>query len=132
MENTKNEYFNMEKIMSEINPHLIPDTDENLKTEKGYLPRHYNVVWEIISKIIKEVVEKFNFDIRCYKRSIDELNYELKIFHDDCGTCGSKLAEIRGKYPKEPKRKVCPTCLMEKIEYALECNTQSCEAKNII
>lgn len=33
-----------------------------------------------------------------------------------CHTCGGQLAEIRGRYPKEPKREVCPTCLKERLE----------------
>ena len=33
-----------------------------------------------------------------------------------CTCCGSKMIMIRGKYPKQPKRKVCPTCAVEKLE----------------
>lgn len=33
-----------------------------------------------------------------------------------CDVCGSKLTEIRGRYPNEPRRKVCATCLKEKLE----------------
>ena len=33
-----------------------------------------------------------------------------------CGICGGKLVKIRGRYPKEPKREVCPTCLQERLE----------------
>lgn len=33
-----------------------------------------------------------------------------------CHICGGKLVEIRGRYPKDPKREVCPTCLQERIE----------------
>lgn len=33
-----------------------------------------------------------------------------------CGVCGSKMVWIRGKYPKTPKRKICPTCAWERLE----------------
>jgi hypothetical protein len=33
-----------------------------------------------------------------------------------CGICGSKMVWIRGKYPSEKKRKVCPTCAQERLE----------------
>lgn len=33
-----------------------------------------------------------------------------------CSFCGGKLTEIRGRFPDNPKRKVCPTCLQETIE----------------
>lgn len=33
-----------------------------------------------------------------------------------CHICGGKLVEIRGKHPKEEKRKVCPTCLADRMD----------------
>jgi hypothetical protein len=30
--------------------------------------------------------------------------------------CGGALVEIRGRYPEDPKRKVCPACLQERLE----------------
>lgn len=33
-----------------------------------------------------------------------------------CNICGSALTEIRGRYPRGPRRKVCATCLQEKLE----------------
>lgn len=33
-----------------------------------------------------------------------------------CRVCGSKMVWIRGKYPSEEKRKVCPTCAQERLE----------------
>jgi len=35
-----------------------------------------------------------------------------------CSICGSALTEIRGRYPNvgESRRKVCATCLQEKLE----------------
>ena len=33
-----------------------------------------------------------------------------------CNICGGKLAIIRGRYPKDPNREICPTCTMEKLE----------------
>lgn len=35
---------------------------------------------------------------------------------DGCGICGGELVLIRGRYPGSDKRKVCPTCLMERLE----------------
>lgn len=33
-----------------------------------------------------------------------------------CPVCGGKLVEIRGRYPKDSKREVCPTCLADAID----------------
>jgi len=33
-----------------------------------------------------------------------------------CPVCGSQIVTIRGKYPSEPKRQVCPTCLKERMD----------------
>ena len=33
-----------------------------------------------------------------------------------CPICGSKMVMIRGKYPKEKKRKICPTCAQERLD----------------
>lgn len=35
---------------------------------------------------------------------------------DTCHCCGDLLVEIRGKFPKAPKRKVCATCSYERLE----------------
>jgi len=33
-----------------------------------------------------------------------------------CNVCGQELTEIRGKYPREPRRKVCACCATERLE----------------
>jgi len=33
-----------------------------------------------------------------------------------CPICGGRLVEIRGRYPGDKKRKVCPTCLQERMD----------------
>jgi len=37
-----------------------------------------------------------------------------------CNVCGQELTEIRGRYPKEPRRKVCACCATEKLEWQEE------------
>ena len=37
-----------------------------------------------------------------------------------CPVCGGRLVEIRGRYPDDPKRKVCPTCLQEMIDDVID------------
>ena len=42
-----------------------------------------------------------------------------------CEVCSGKLVTIRGKYPRDKKRKVCPTCATEIIEQILDnCNNR--------
>jgi len=50
---------------------------------------------------------------------------------EGCLVCGSKLCMIRGKYPKEPKREVCPTCMVEKLEDMVSQFNHQCASKNI-
>lgn len=33
-----------------------------------------------------------------------------------CPVCGGKMVYIRGKHPGDDKRKVCPTCLQERMD----------------
>lgn len=33
-----------------------------------------------------------------------------------CPQCGARFVEIRGRYPDDPRRKVCAQCLVERIE----------------
>jgi len=33
-----------------------------------------------------------------------------------CGICGGKMVQIRGQYPKDGERRVCPTCCYERLE----------------
>lgn len=41
-----------------------------------------------------------------------------------CNVCGGELAYIRGRYPKEDKRKVCPTCTYERLEQINEISSK--------
>ena len=57
----------------------------------------------------------------CKTRSL--LTLERPLVHIDrrrrlvgCPVCGGKLTKIRGKYPGDPKREVCPTCLQERMD----------------
>lgn len=38
----------------------------------------------------------------------------------NCGICGGSMVEIRGRYPHTEKRKVCPTCLAERMDQIRE------------
>lgn len=33
-----------------------------------------------------------------------------------CAICGSARVLIRGRFPRDPERKVCPTCVTERLE----------------
>ena len=39
---------------------------------------------------------------------------------ETCKFCGSAKVSIRGKYPNEPDRVICPTCAQERLELVLE------------
>ena len=40
----------------------------------------------------------------------------LMLRKEYCNVCGQELTEIRGKYPKQPRRKVCACCATEQLE----------------
>ena len=46
----------------------------------------------------------------------------LMLREEYCNVCGQELTEIRGKYPKQPRRKVCACCATEKLEWQEEQN----------
>lgn len=33
-----------------------------------------------------------------------------------CGICGGAMLEIRSRYPGQPQRQVCPTCLADIVD----------------
>ncbi len=37
-----------------------------------------------------------------------------------CGICGGQMVNIRGRYPQDEKREVCPTCLAERMDQIRE------------
>jgi len=37
-------------------------------------------------------------------------------FDTHCNACAGALVEIRGRYPRDIKRLVCPTCLADKMD----------------
>ena len=39
---------------------------------------------------------------------------------ETCDQCGGQIANIRGRYPDAPERKVCPTCLVESMEHLVQ------------
>ena len=52
---------------------------------------------------------------------------ELKIKdYTGCGICGGKLVWIRGKYPKDDRREICPTCAYERLETIHEMTNKDC------
>jgi hypothetical protein len=44
----------------------------------------------------------------------------LMLRKEYCNVCAQELTEIRGRYPKEPRRKVCACCASEKLEWQEE------------
>jgi hypothetical protein len=42
-----------------------------------------------------------------------------------CKVCGCSLVTIRGKFPNTPQRKVCPTCLQDKIDQIHEISSST-------
>ena len=40
----------------------------------------------------------------------------FEIMKKSCGVCGGKMVKIRGKYPKDLQREVCPMCLAERMD----------------
>lgn len=41
---------------------------------------------------------------------------KAEIAQRTCGTCGGHMAYIRGRHPQDPRRWVCPTCTVERLE----------------
>jgi len=41
-------------------------------------------------------------------------------YKGSCGCCGSQMVEIRGRYPYDTKRRVCPTCCAERLDQIRE------------
>jgi hypothetical protein len=63
---------------------------------------------------------------------IDSLLAEIErlLRKEYCKICGQELTEIRGQYPKQPKRKVCACCATEKLEWIKEQNNVEAKCSN--
>lgn len=44
------------------------------------------------------------------------LGDRLLLERKGCNCCGGELVFIRGKYPKDEQREICPTCAYERLE----------------
>ena len=44
------------------------------------------------------------------------LGDRLLLERKGCNCCGGELVFIRGKYPKDEQREICPTCVYERLE----------------
>lgn len=42
-----------------------------------------------------------------------------------CSVCGSYKVLIRGKFPKDEKRRICPTCTYERLEQINEISSEN-------
>lgn len=54
-----------------------------------------------------------------YKSTLDAVLAELEEREESttrCSVCGGAMVFIRGKYPKSPKRQICPTCACERLD----------------
>ena len=104
--NMPNPEQNKLDLKTEINTRLwyalgdIEPTDEKMK-------RAVESIYDLVSQTRQQTENERDEGIGGW------LKYELKEFNGGCGVCGGQLAEIRGRYPNTPKRKVCSTCLME-------------------
>ncbi len=46
----------------------------------------------------------------------------------NCGTCGTRMIQIRGKFHNEPKRIICATCAYERLEHINEISSRNYES----
>lgn len=76
--------------------------------------------------ILNSFLQDNDFEYECKWESIKPTHNkpltgsETSTQSKSCNVCGSGLVEIRGRYPKQPKRTVCATCAVEKLEYISE------------
>jgi len=68
---------------------------------------------------LMEFLEKKHKTRRTFKQWIIHISRRL-LRKGYCNVCGQELTEIRGKYPKQPRRKVCACCATEKLEWIEE------------
>lgn len=71
---------------------------------------------EILTKALKESYERGREEERDRLRNLNSCP-EWQDFNGRCNKCGGECAIIRGQHPGKDKRRVCPTCLKEHIEW---------------
>lgn len=69
-----------------------------------------------IQTLLKEEREKWEKQVLSWYKIPVKHSEEDKIGPIICNVCGGQLWLIRGKHPKDDKRKVCPTCAIEILE----------------
>lgn len=107
---------------------LFTFREENYELKEGIYPVQVKVNYKYTKKppyryaILSEVEDKSNKDnqekllVDMMKQDEELGLYEGEKVEKGCNVCGSKMVEIRGKYPKDPPRKICPTCAYERLE----------------
>ena len=65
---------------------------------------------------IRQVGQWIKFPYRKGMKMTRNIDGSGGIMSAGCEVCGGKLVYIRGRYPRDKKRKVCPTCATEIIE----------------
>jgi len=77
-----------------------------------------------MKKQINNLLIKMQTGENCIDKTVNKLlnlfNVRLMLRKEYCNACGQELTEIRGRYPKEPRRKVCACCATEKLEWQEE------------
>jgi len=73
-----------------------------------------------LSERLKEIIEQA-FTIPVVSKNVAK---------EYCKVCGQELTEIRGRFPNEPRRKICACCILEKIEWEHEQKTQTASKSN--
>jgi len=55
----------------------------------------------------------------------NKCEHTTPLANSGCGICGGRTVEIRGRYPHDPKRNVCPTCCAERLDQIREISDQN-------
>lgn len=78
--------------------------------------------WDLLQMIKWHINDIDNFCSLIQKASPPDAGKEQEA---GCGICGGKLVLIRGRYPKEERRLVCPTCNTERLEQINEISSKT-------
>jgi hypothetical protein len=93
------------QIEQAANGYIVDNRDKQIFKTLDELFAHLLIVFEGRSS---------NFGGKSYGRVAVTRNYPYS--DDKCGICGGTQVLVRGRYPGQDKRAVCPRCLAERLD----------------
>ena len=96
-------------------------TDKDINKLAEEYENHQGTNYPLSEEYLKMLRTQIQYAYQDGFKKAQEMLYTA----DRCGICGGQKVLIRGRYPSEEKRSVCPTCDHERLEQINEISSRN-------